>query len=82
MDILAFCRKRDIPTEGIVITQDVEWCREQHDKSKVILNIELPPSFPEKYEPVIGKAVDRCLVAGLGKGLSDASFTNKINRKT
>ena len=50
------------------------------DQSKVLLNIELPQNFPDKYEKTIRKAVDNCLVARLGKGLNENSFESSISR--
>ncbi len=80
MDILAFCRERDISTEGITISQLVDWNRKAPDQSKIELQIELPPHFPEKYDDVLGRAVDKCLVAQLGRGLDQSSFNKKITR--
>ena len=80
MDILAFCRKRGIATDGFKIRQIVDWNRKHTDRSKIMLNIELPDHFPEKYEKTIGKAVDNCLVSKLGKGICQASFEKSIVR--
>ena len=80
MDILAFCRKRSISTDGFRIRQIVDWHAKQTDQSKVLLNIELPHNFPDKYEKTIRKAVDNCLVARLGKGLNENSFEKSITR--
>jgi putative redox protein len=80
MDILAFCRKRSISTDGFRLRQIVDWHTKQTDQSKVLLSIELPHDFPEKYEKAIRKAVDSCLVAGLGKGLNENSFASSISR--
>jgi len=80
MDILAFCRKREISTNGFIIRQIVDWNRNRTDQSKVLLSIELPDHFPNKYDKTIAKAVDNCLVANLGKGLSPDSFERTITR--
>jgi len=80
MDILAFCRKRDISTEGINISQTVDWNRTDPGRSRIALQVELPAHFPEKYDDVLGRAVDTCLVARLGRGLHSSSFTRKITR--
>ncbi len=80
MDILAFCRKRSIATDGFRIKQIVDWNRKLTDQSKILLSIELPDHFPEKYEKTIRKAVDNCLVARLGKGLNENSFESSISR--
>lgn len=80
MDILAFCQKREISTDGIKISQVVDWNKKMHDQSKVVLRVELPPHFPEKYDNALGKTVDKCLVASLGKGLNESSFDREITR--
>lgn len=80
MDILAFCRKRSIATDGISIRQIVDWHAKQTDQSKVLLSIELPHDFPEKYVKTIRKAADNCLVARLGRGLNEDSFASTISR--
>jgi len=80
MDILAFCRKRGIATDGFRIKQIVDWHTKQTDQSKVLLSIELPHEFPEKYEKTIRKAVDSCLVARVGQGLSENSFSSSVTR--
>jgi len=80
MDILAFCRKRSIATAGFRIRQIVDWHAKRTDQSQVLLNIELPHDFPEKYEKTVRKAVDNCLVARLGKGLNENSFASSISR--
>ena len=78
MDILAFCRKREIATDGFRIRQAVDWNRKLTDQSKVVLNIELPEHFPEKYVQSVHKFVDNCLVARLGRGLNENSFEKVI----
>ena len=80
MDILAFCRKRNIAFDGFKIRQTVDWHAKQTDQSKVLLSIELPPDFPEKYEKAIRKSAESCLVARLGKGLSEDSFSSSVSR--
>jgi hypothetical protein len=80
MDILAFCRKRSIATDGFRIRQIVDWHRKFTDQSKILLSIGLPDHFPEKYEKSIEKIVDSCLVAGLGRGLNENSFEKSITR--
>jgi len=81
MDILAFCQKREIATEGMKISQVVDWNKKKHDQSRVVLQIELPPHFPEKYDNALGKTVDKCLVASLGRGLDESSFDKVVTRR-
>ena len=80
MDILAFCRKRSIATDGFKIRQIVDWNRKLADQSKVLLTIVLPVDFPEKYEKSVEKMVDGCLVASLGRGLNESSFDKLVTR--
>ena len=80
MDILAFCRKRNIATDGFRIQQLVDWNRKLTDRSKILLNIELPDHFPEKYDKSVAKIVGGCLVASLGRGLNENSFEKSITR--
>jgi len=80
MDILTFCRKRNISTDGFTIRQIVDWNRKRTDRSRVLLQIELPDHFPQKYDKTIAKAVGTCLVAGLGKGLGPDSFATAVTR--
>ena len=80
MDILAFCRKRRIATDGFRIRQIVDWNRKKTDQSKIALDIVLPDHFPEKYEKTVQKFAANCLVASLGKGLKENSFECSIAR--
>jgi putative redox protein len=60
--VLGFCQQRDLPTDGIQILQRVH-----HDSStgligQVDLDIQVPPSFPEKYRPSLIRSVQLCAV--------------------
>jgi ribosomal protein S12 methylthiotransferase accessory factor len=59
---LSFCRKRDIPTQGLELVQHVDWDEESHRVSKVTLDIFLPDGFPEKYRDSLVAAVNLCTV--------------------
>lgn len=60
--VLSFCRKRDLPTEGLEITQTAEWDDAAHRVSKVTLNIKLPKGFPEKYRDSVVSTANLCTV--------------------
>lgn len=60
--VLSFCRKRDIPTEGIELIETVEWDEERHRVSKVTLEVVLPDKFPEKYRESVITAANLCTV--------------------
>lgn len=62
--VLNFCQQRQIATEGLEITQNMEFtATEGRTKlTKVTMEIALPPGFPEKYRNAIVKAAGLCSV--------------------
>ena len=60
--VLGFCRQRGIPTDGIRLIQRMESDPATHLVSKVSLDIELPPGFPEKYKDAVIRSADQCAV--------------------
>lgn len=63
--VLEFCNARGIPTEGISLSQQVEFGMDQSGKrrlAKIGLTINLPPDFPEKYRNAVVKAAELCAV--------------------
>lgn len=60
--VLSFCQQRGLPTEGIRIVQSLESNPFTGLVSKVLLDIQLPPSFPEKYKSAVIRAADQCAV--------------------
>ncbi|WP_020675178.1 OsmC family protein [Geopsychrobacter electrodiphilus] len=59
---LRFCQQRELSTEGLELTLDVERNPETHLPSKVRIAIELPTGFPDKYRDAIIRATDQCAV--------------------
>ncbi|MGO9832189.1 MAG: OsmC family protein [Myxococcaceae bacterium] len=59
--VQGFCARREIPFEGIVLRETVDFDAEGTLQT-VHLDIELPPSFPEKYREALIRAVDQCSV--------------------
>jgi putative redox protein len=60
--VLGFCKNRGLPTEGIRIVQ-----RDQRNPldgmvEMIELEIQVPPSFPEKYYNALIRSADQCLV--------------------
>ncbi len=59
--VQGFCAKRNIPTDGIRVVE-----RPSVDDKKTLLrvelDIELPPSFPEKYRDALLRSVEQCSV--------------------
>jgi len=60
--VLDFCRRRGIATDGIRLVQRVQENPETHMLESVSLEIQLPPSFPEKYRASVIRAAQQCKV--------------------
>jgi putative redox protein len=60
--VVSFCQARSIPTEGITMTQTVARNDTSHMVEKIIIDIKLPPSFPEKYRDSVKRAAESCTV--------------------
>lgn len=59
--IQGFCAKREIPYDDIRVVQRVEY-DEAGTMRAVELEVQLPPTFPEKYKDAVLKVVDGCSV--------------------
>jgi len=59
--VVGFCQKRGLPLDGIRI---VERLRHAEDGALagVDLDIEVPPTFPEKYRDALVRVADQCSV--------------------
>jgi len=60
--VLAFCNKREIPTEKAAVVMKTRRNPETKRIEKISIEIQLPPEFPEKYKKAVIKAVDDCTV--------------------
>ena len=60
--VLAFCQSRSISTDNIKITQTVIRSDTTHMVEKVMIDINLPPDFPEKYKAAVIKTAQSCSV--------------------
>lgn len=60
--VLAFCRTRDLSTDGIALRQHVDVDPTTHLPNRVSLTITLPASFPEKYRHGVIRAAESCKV--------------------
>lgn len=59
---LRFCQQREISTEGLGLTLDIDRDTETRELRKVKIDIHLPAGFPDKYRKAIIKATDQCAV--------------------
>ena len=60
--VVGFCRQRGLPTEGIRILQRMQSDPLSGLVGKIDLEIQVPPSFPEKYIPAMVRAAELCTV--------------------
>jgi ribosomal protein S12 methylthiotransferase accessory factor len=60
--VLGFCRQRGLPTDGIRIVQRSEGDSKTGMVKKLGLDIEVPPSFPERYYDALVRAANQCAV--------------------
>jgi ribosomal protein S12 methylthiotransferase accessory factor len=60
--VLAFCRRRNISTEGLKLILRTVRNEETELISRIIMEIQLPSGFPEKYEKAVTKFVELCAV--------------------
>lgn len=60
--VLGFCQQRGLPTEGIQIVQRMHTDTLTGMVGKIDLEIQVPPSFPEKYLPSLVRAAELCAV--------------------
>src|SRR5210317_394902 len=60
--VLSFCKTRGIPTDGVEINQEIIYDPIKQKIGKVVLDIQVPPTFPEKYKEAVIRAADQCAV--------------------
>ena len=59
---LAFCDKRKLNTDGLRLKADFQANRKTYMVEKIVIEISLPPNFPDKYKDALIKAIDLCHV--------------------
>ncbi|NLG98278.1 MAG: osmotically inducible protein OsmC [Chloroflexi bacterium] len=60
--VLGFCKQRGLPTEGIRIIQRMHTNYTTGMVEKIDLEIQVPPSFPEKYYASLVRSAELCKV--------------------
>ena len=60
--VLGFCSQRNLPTDGIRILQRVYSNPSTGLIDSVDLEIQVPPSFPEKYYQALVRSAEQCKV--------------------
>jgi len=60
--VMGFCKMRGISSEGIRLVQKHDQDKATKMISRILLEIQLPPGFPEQYIPAVKRAAESCLV--------------------
>ena len=60
--VLTFCKERKIDTQGLKMFLKTERDKIKRMLSKITIDIELPPGFPERYINAVKKSADLCSV--------------------
>jgi putative redox protein len=60
--VLGFCNQRNLPTDGIRIIQRIDSNRVTGLVDQIDLEIQVPPSFPEKYYQALVRSAEQCKV--------------------
>jgi len=60
--VLGFCQQRGLPTEGIRILQRMEKDPLTGLIANIELEIQVPPTFPEKYHASLVRSAEMCAV--------------------
>ena len=59
---LKFCRARNIDTSTMRLKMAYDWDKEQKRYPKMVIELELPEDFPDKYRKAVIKAMEQCVV--------------------
>lgn len=60
--VLAFCRRRDIPTDDIALHLETVRDEGRHRVERIDITVHLPPDFPRRYVDACLKSIDQCAV--------------------
>ena len=60
--VLGFCKQRGLPVDGLRLIQRMEMDPRTHLIGKITLDIEVPPTFPEKYKDALVRSAEQCAV--------------------
>ncbi|MCA9961888.1 MAG: OsmC family protein, partial [Anaerolineales bacterium] len=60
--VLGFCRQRGLSAEGIRLVQNLQVNPMSGLVGKVLLDIQVPPTFPEKYKEALIRSASQCAV--------------------
>ena len=76
--VVAFCQKRGILVENASVLMKTERNPERKMIEKIVIEVQLPSEFPEKYKSAVLKAVDSCSVKAHMMNPPEFELTAKI----
>jgi putative redox protein len=60
--VLGFCKQRNLPTDGLRIVQHIHSNPQSGMVDQIDLEIQVPPTFPEKYRDSLIRSAELCTV--------------------
>ena len=73
-----FCRRREISTDEIDLRMHITRDDQTHMINEAAIEINLPPSFPARYEKAVVRAAQLCSVKKhIEQGISIESYTRR-----
>ena len=60
--VQSFCRQRGIATAGVHLVQRLEVDSASGHVTRILIEIQLPVDFPEKYKTAVTRAAEQCSV--------------------
>jgi ribosomal protein S12 methylthiotransferase accessory factor len=60
--VLGFCQARSLSTDGLALRQHVDVDPTSKLPTRIRMEVQLPPSFPERYRAAIVRAAEGCKV--------------------
>ncbi|MDD2694892.1 MAG: OsmC family protein [Anaerolineales bacterium] len=76
--VLGFCQQRGIPTDGLRVVQRVHTDPATGMVGNIDIEIQAPPSFPEKYLPSLVRSAEMCAVKKLIENPPTFNVTTKV----
>ncbi len=60
--VMAFCQRKDLPTQGMTMTLDAVRDEAAHRIGRIDIAISLPEDFPAEYVDACARAAEQCAV--------------------
>ncbi len=76
--VLSFCQQRGLSTDGIRIIQKIIHDNQKRKISTIVLEIELPPEFPQQYKEAVIRSAELCAVKKYIQDPPEFDITTKV----